>query len=50
MQEVGAKETDVENRMVWWLPLIEGKGQKEKIAIADPALMHITKKITSPIN
>ena len=36
MGEVGAKETDVENRTVWkkdntlWLPLIEGKGRKEK--------------------
>ena len=37
MEEVGAKETDVEDRTVWrkkddtlWLPLIEGKGRKEK--------------------
>ena len=37
MEEVCAKETEVEGRTVWrrmkkkkWLPLIEGKGRKEK--------------------
>ena len=52
MGEVGAKETDVEDRKVWRMmiscgPLTEGKGRKEKkktLAFTEPIKNKTTRK------